>query len=754
MKAERLDPWSERDLAVVGSRAPRIDAVDKVRGRATFTADVRRPRQAYGEFVRSPHPHAEVASIDTDAALSVDGVLAVFVDGACHRPDGTVVEVEFPPWYGEAAPFFASTARFAGDEVALVVGTDRASARAGAEAVAVEWSPLPNVVDAVTALDEGAPSVHADRPGNLAEEPDVYERGDVDGAISSATHVVRRTFVTPTQVHNALESHGAVAERDGDGVVVWASTQGVNDVRKAIADALDVPHNRVRVIAEHVGGGFGAKQVPWKPTIAAVVAARHLDRAVMVMNDRRAENLAAGKRNATVQTVTLAADDDGRLVAIDADLVTDHGAYSTSGEASAVDGSYQYLYQCDAVRTRTRRAYTNTGPAVAFRAPGYVEAAFALESAMDELAVMADVDPIELRRRNLALGDQVDDLPWSSPDAVPTALDRLADVAAPEQIPGLLHGRGIAVCDWMAATAMPPGTAWAEFNADGSVHIATSAQDIGTGTRTMLAMVAAEELGVPVHKVRVSLGDTAGGPPAPTSAGSTTTPTMAPAVRAAAAELRIKLLGHAAQHLRIPAERLTIDDADVVADSGERLGVAELLDAIDPTTLRSSGEEVETATDVSPRAQAAALADVTVDPLTGEVRVRRLVIAPDCGRIIDRRLVDSQVIGGATQGIGFALFEQQPFDGELGVRPDAGLESYLVPTIGDIPEIIHEALDIPDLAANPLGVKGIGELPLIPVPAAIANAVARATGRRFDALPLDRAAMLTALDAPFEEEPA
>jgi xanthine dehydrogenase YagR molybdenum-binding subunit len=262
----------------------------------------------------------------------------------------------------------------------------------------------------------------------------------------------------------------------------------------------------------------------------------------------------------------------------------------------------------------------------------------------------------------------------------------------------------------------------------------------------MLSMVASEELGLPTDKIRVSLGDTAGGPPAPTSAGSTTTPTMAPAVRAAAAELRAKLLGHAAPHLRIAADHLTIDDTHVVAESGERVAVADLLEAIDPATLRSSGERVEMASDVSPRAQAAALADVTVDPLTGEVRVRRLVIAPDCGRIIDRQLVDSQVIGGATQGVGFALFEQQPFDRELGIRPDAGLESYLVPTIGDIPEIVHEALDIPDLAANPLGVKGIGELPMIPVPAAIANAVARATGRRFDALPLDRAAMLAALD--------
>lgn len=754
MKASQLDPWRDRELDVVGERLPRVDAVDKVRGRATFTADVRRPRQAFGEFVRSPYPHAEVVSIDPTSALLVHGVIAVFVDGTCHRPDGTATDAPFPPWFGEATPFFASTARFAGDEVALVVATTRAIARAAAAAVVVDWSPLPHVVDAVSALEDGAPQVHADRTGNLAEEPEAYTRGDVDGAIGSASHVVRRTFVTPTQVHNALESHGAVAERDGDGVVVWTSTQGVNDVREAIAESLHLSHNQVRVIAEHVGGGFGAKQVPWKPTIAAVVAARHLDRPVMVMNDRRGENLAAGKRNATVQTVTLAADEDGRLVAIDADIVTDHGAYSTAGEASAVDGSYQYLYQCDAVRTHTRRAYTNTGPAVAFRAPGYVEAAFALESAMDELADRLGVDPVELRRRNLALEDQVKGLPWSSPDAIPTALDRLERHGAPDEVPGLLHGRGVAVCDWMAATAMPPGTAWAEFNTDGSVHVATSAQDIGTGTRTMLAVVAAEEIGVPVAKIRVSLGDTAGGPPAPTSAGSTTTPTMAPAVRAAAAELRAKLLGHAAQHLRIAADRLSIDDTHVVAHSGERLAIADLLGSIDPTTLRSSGERTEVAADVSPRAQAAALADVTVDPSTGEVRVRRIVVAPDCGRIIDRQLVDSQVIGGATQGIGFALFEQQPFDRALGVRPDAGLESYLVPTIGDVPEIVHEALDIPDLAANPLGVKGIGELPLIPVPAAIANAVARATGCRFDALPLDRATILLALEASSETEVA
>ena len=756
MKAAELDPWHDRDLSVVGDRTVRIEAVDKVRGRATFTADVRRPRQAYGEFVRCPHPHARVADVDLAAVLGIAGVLAVFVGDRCHRPDARPTEAVFPDWYGESAPFFARTARFAGDEVALVVAVDRATAREAAAAVVVEWERLPHVIDPTEALRDGAPAVHDGRPGNLAEEPDEYERGDVDAAIDGAAHVVRRTYTTPTQVHNALESHGAVAEWNGDGVVVWTSTQGVNDVREILADAIDVPHSRVRVIAEHVGGGFGAKQVPWKPTVAAVVAARHLDRPVMVMNDRRAENLAAGKRNATVQTVTVAADDAGRLVAIDAEIVTDHGSYSTAGEASAVDGSYQYLYDCGAVRTRLRRAHTNTGPAVAFRAPGYVEAAFALESAIDELAAELGDDPVEFRRRNVARSDQVADLPWSSPDALTTAIDRLSAI---EPLPPTDDGRvcasAIAICDWMAATAMPPGTAWAEFNADGSVHIATSAQDIGTGTRTMLAMVASEELGIPVDKIRVSVGDTAEGPPAPTSAGSTTTPTMAPAVRAAAAELRSRLLSHAAQHLGIAADLLTIEDDRICADTGDDLGVADLLDAIAPETLRSSGERTEQPTDVSPRAQAAALADVAVDLGTGRVSVRRVVVAPDCGRIIDRRLVDSQVIGGATQGIGFALTEQQPFDAELGVRPHAGLESYLVPTIGDVPDIAHEALDIADLAANPLGVKGIGELPLIPVPAAIANAVARATGHRFTALPLDRSSVLdAATDTDDGEEPA
>lgn len=465
----------------------------------------------------------------------------------------------------------------------------------------------------------------------------------------------------------------------------------------------------------------------------------------MVMNDRREENISAGKRNCTVQSVTLGADDEGNLVAIDLDVIVDNGAYSVGGEGSNVAGPYHYLYRCENVRTRTRRTYTNTGPAVAFRAPGYVESTFVLESAIDELGEAVGVGQIEMRRRNLAKTNQLDGLPWSSPEALPTALDRLSSIPEPEHEVGLLYGRGVALGDWMAATADPPGTAWAEFNVDGSVHVSTSVQDIGTGTRTMLAMVAAEELGVPVERIRVSVGDTTSGPSAPTSAGSTTAPTMAPAVQEAAAGLRHQILAHAAQHLQIAADQLELHGDAVVAKTGERLDTAQLLAALEPETIRSSGQRVETASEVSPRAQTGALVDLSIDPGTGEVRILQVVVTPDCGRIIDPRTVDSQVIGGATQGIGFALTEEQPFDSNLGTRPDAGLETYHVPTIGDVPSIVHEALDIPDLAANSLGVKGIGELPMIPVPAAIAIAASRAVGHRFDRLPMNRSTVITAL---------
>ncbi len=451
MKATQLDQWRpDQHLDEVGSSRSRLEAHQKVTGSARYSSDVHLPGQLHAAVVRSPHPRARVTAVDTAPALQVPGVVDVL----------TADDVRDVRWYEEEAPLFGDVVRFVGDEVAAVAALTVEAARRGAAAVHVDYDVLDHVTDGEHALDGDAATVH--EGGNLAAEPQESGRGDVDTAMAGADEVVDLWFRTPTAVHNALEPHGSTAWWQDDQLTLYCSTQGVNDVRDIIAERLALDHNHIRVVAEHVGGGFGAKQVPWKPTAIAALLSRKTGRPVQLMLDRRAENLAAGKRNGTWQHVRLGAGRDGRLVAIDADLWADNGAYSVAGEASNVPGAYLQLYACDNVRTVYRRVYTDTGPAVAFRAPGYVEAAFALESAMDELARRLGIDPVELRRRNYTERDQQKDLPLSSPDALRTCYDRVIEVAGRAEAPdgdtaGVVRGRGFAAHEWMAGKASPAG---------------------------------------------------------------------------------------------------------------------------------------------------------------------------------------------------------------------------------------------------------------------------------------------------------
>ncbi len=747
MRATQLDRWDDdAELSEVTGSRTRLEAHQKVTGSARYSSDVRLPGQLYAAFVRSTHPRARITAVHVDDAREVPGVVDVL----------TADDVTDVTWFEEELPLFGHTVRYVGDEIAAVAGLTVEAARRGAAAVEVDYEVLDHVTDGERALADGAPPVHDG--GNLAEERRVDGRGDVEAAMARADEVVDLWFRTPAAVHNALEPHGATAWWQDGQLTLYSSTQGVNDVRDMVAQRLGLDHNHVRVVAEHVGGGFGAKQVPWKPTAVAALLSRRTGRPVQLMLDRRGENLAAGKRNSTWQHVRLGATSEGRLVAIDAQLFADNGAYSVSGESSNVPGSYLQLYACDDVRTVYTRAYTDTGPAVAFRAPGYVEGAYALESAMDELARRLDIDPVELRRRNYTERDQQKDLPLSSPDALRACYDRAMEVAGwdtpptdgeDDAWPGVVRGRGFAAHEWMAGKPSPPGYAWIELNSDGTVHVVTSAQDIGTGTRTALTQVVSEELGIDVDRIRFTLGDTAAGPPAPTSSGSATIPTMAPAVRAAAHDVRQQVLAAAAEVLDVDTSSLRFDGTTISSPTAEvdDLTLTDLLDELSPVGIHGHGGFVDPPDDVSVRTFGAAVADVEVDTATGEVRVTRIVVAPDCGRIVNPLLVESQVIGGVTQGIGFALFEEQVVDHRLGhvVNPD--LEEYLVPTVSDTCPIDHAVVDLPDFAANPLGVKGIGEPPLIAVPAAIANAVRDATGVRMSELPLTRRRVLDALDA-------
>jgi CO/xanthine dehydrogenase Mo-binding subunit len=372
---------------------------------------------------------------------------------------------------------------------------------------------------------------------------------------------------------------------------------------------------------------------------------------------------------------------------------------------------------------------------------------------MDELARALDLDPVELRRRNYADVDQLKNKPFTLPEGLRLCYERVVDAFGWNERPPhpadstKRRGVGFAAHDWSGGSGHPPGYAWIELNADGTADIVTGTQDIGTGTRTGLAQVAAEELGLPLHKIAFHLGDTGVGPYSPTSAGSATQATLGPALRAAAAEVKAQLLDVASVALEIGAERLSVRDGRIIVDGdAERsMAVAEVTQKIAPHTLQGRGARGPNPADKTVRTFGAQCAEVEVDTETGEITVLRVVTSHDCGRIVNPTLVDSQVIGGITQGIGFALTEERVIDSRLGLVLNANLEEYHVPTVADIPEIEHARVGQPDSKANSTGAKGIGEPPLVPTAPAIANAVFDAIGVRIRENPLTRQRVLAAL---------
>jgi CO/xanthine dehydrogenase Mo-binding subunit len=727
-------------FTVVGQPHSRVEGAEKVTGRAQYTYDIRLPGQLYARVLRSPLPHARITHIDTARAAALPGVHAVL--SSANAPEIA--------WYEESR-LFDQTVRFVGDEVAVVAAESEEIADDALRLIEVDYQPLPFVVDIAAALQPNAPYLY--EPGNIAGEPQVYKRGDIEAGFREADCVIEQVYTTQTALHNSLEPHGCTAAWENDRLTLYVSTQGIFAVRKEVAKKLKLPEHHVRVIKQHMGGGFGSKQIAWKQDLIAALLAQQAGRPVQLMLDREAENLAVGNRNATRQHVRIGAKRDGTITAIEARIELQTGAYQVGGEASDVSGAYQTLYRCPNVRTEQVAVYTNTGPAVAFRAPGYVEGTFGLESAIDELAEALQLDPIELRLRNYAERDQPEDKPYTSPDSLRRCCERVAERfgwrdyrRAPT--PGSKRrGIGFAAHNWAGGGGKPPGYAWVKLNTDGSADVITGTQDIGTGNRTGLTQIAAEELGLPIERIALYLGDTAAGPYSPTSAGSMTLATLGPAVRAAAADAKRQLYQAAAPILEEEPGRLVVRDAQIVAigEPERTISVEEVCGRIAPHMIQGHG-----ACGPNPEAQAvrtfgAQCAEVEVDIETGAVSILRVVATHDCGRIINPTMVDSQVIGGVTQGIGFAMTEERIVDARSGVVLNANLEEYKVPTVADVPAIIHARLDLPDIAANPTGAKGIGEPPLIPTAPAIANAVFNAIGVRIRQLPFSRQRVLAAL---------
>jgi xanthine dehydrogenase YagR molybdenum-binding subunit len=648
----------------------RREGPQKVTGSAVYSSDVRLPGQLYARILRSPHPHARIVQIDTSRAEALPGVRAVV--SSASGADIT--------WY-EDSRLFDSTVRYVGDEVAAVAAESDELAEDALRLIDVEYLPLAfDVID-----------------GKAANHK-VQERGNVLTGLREADVVVEETYTTGTALHNALEPHGCTAIWEGEALTLYESTQGIFAVRDDVAEKLGLEKEKVRVITAHMGGGFGAKQIAWKHSVIAALLAKKAGRPVQLMLDRTAENLASGNRNATRQHLRLGAKRDGRLTAIDARITFQSGAYQVGGEDSDLTGTYMTLYRCENARAEQTSMKLNAGPSVAFRGPGYVEANFALESAMDELARKLGMDPIELRLRNYASEDQSEGKPYTSPQSLRRCIERAASVFDWKQ---KRRGVGFAAHDWMAGGGWPPATVEVSLR-DGRAEVVVGVQDIGTGPRTALAEIAAAELGIAVGDVEMRIGDTQPGLYGPTSAGSATLATIGPALVEAAR--KAKRSGHGrAERGRNPEDK----------------------------SIRTCGAQC---------------AEVEVDVETGEVTVLRVVAAHDCGRIINPLLVESQVIGGVTQGIGYALSEERAMDARLGQPLNANLEEYKVATVRDIPEIVNATESMPDLEANALGAKGIGEPPIIPTAAAIANAIFDATGVRIRDLPITRDKLLAALN--------
>ena len=715
VEEDALEQWPAGPLEVVGRPAPRQDGLARARGEARYTADISLPGMLHTAVLRSPLGERPLM-LDLSPALELPGVHAALSY--------------------EDAEFLKEEAGYPGAAIAAVAADSFEQACAAVEAIAVEWEPLEPLLDPDEAVARG----------QLLSEPRHYERGDLQEALASADVVIEAEYRTQSVLHNAMETHQAVCQWEGETLVVYISTQYIWGVRNEIAGRFDLPPDRVRVVCEYMGGGFGAKNGAGDYSLIAAELARRTGRPVRCALTRREENLAAGNRNATIQRLTIGARSDGAIVGLGGKYVN---AIGWGGWVAGTDGPMQMLYACENVATTLHGAKLNSAPMAAFRAPGFVEGTFGLECLLDELAAQLDLDPLELRRRNHSDADLLDGRPFSSKNLIECYRraephwERRHEVRA-RSTEMWRHGVGLASQIWYGGGG-PPSYAWVRVTSDARATVVTAMQDIGTGSRTAMAQIAAEELGLPLDQVRVELGDTARGPFATLSAGSSTIPSMGPAVRAAAGDAARQILELASQRWHRELRTLSLKGGNIVCSDGGAWPLIDLVGLLEDAQILGSGARGPNPTGMRVLTFGVQVAEVAVDVETGEVRVERVAAIHDVGRIINPLNARSQVEGGIVQAIGHTLSEHRLLDPATGAVLTQTLDSYKLPTIADVPEIVCEFVDAPDTHLTNLGSKGLGEPPIIPTAAAIANAIRDATGADIRSLPITRDEMLAAL---------
>lgn len=740
-----------KEFRLIGRDTPKTDGIDKVTGRAKFGADVSMPGMLVGKALRSPHAHALIKSIDTRKAAALPGVKAVITSadlpeltvGAPSR-QGSVSHREF---YLSREFMAREKALFHGHAVAAVAAVDEAVAEQAVDLIDVEYEPLPHVLEPETAMERGAPVLHptlhtrrrtgaAEDASNLAEHWEL-QRGDHDRGFAEADTIIEESFATQVVHQGYVEPDAETALVHPDGSVeVWANTQSIYSTRSDLAVILDIPLGDITVNPTELGGAFGGKET-LRAAGLCVALSRKARLPVQVRFTREEVLRATGPGNATRSTIKIGAKKDGSITAIQARVVFDAGAFPGAPLRSAIRRVFSH-YRTPNLRIDAFDVVTNKPHVAAYRAPGATPTAFALESAIDDLARSLSIDPLEFRLKNVSRSGD----PMPDGDILPSVnfthvLNRVRDHDCwTSPLGGENRGRGIALGMW----TMPGGTASCHLNlnGDGSVTLVLGTPDL-SGARTSLGLVAAEYLGLDLADVKVVIANTDAAAYSDASAGDRITYIASIAIARACAGLVESMKARAAAEFDVPATDIVYDKKGFAVGAVSEMNVS--WDALALRSVRGEGalsahgtaSEIPDGAAIAPNATAHVV-DVEVDPETGKVDTLRYAAFQDAGLAVNPAQVQGQMQGGAAQGIGWALSEGYDYD-EDGRLQNATLLDYRIQTSADLPNIEAAIIEMPS-ESHPLGIRAVGQAPIVPPAGAIGNAIRDAVGVRMRRLPM------------------
>jgi xanthine dehydrogenase YagR molybdenum-binding subunit len=726
---------------IIGVATRRVDGPLKVSGSAMYASDHHFPGLVYAWPVCATIANGTVTQIDTASVEKMPGVVAVY-----HRENiGKLYRVPPAPGFSlivdeKRPPFEDDAVRYYGQYVAVVVAQTVEQARAAAESIKVSYSRQKPAVDDNLI---GSP-LTTDKPDEKSK------RGDTASALKAAKFKVDAVYKIPVETHNPIELHASVAVYDGQKYTLYETSQGVANHRDVLAQMLGVSTEQVQVITKFLGSGFGGKLWPWPQSVLAAACARNLKRPVKLVVSRQMMFQSVGHRPAIDQRIQLAAEPDGKLTALQQDYVNHTSILDDYDEGCGE--VTPFIYSTPNLLVTGGLARRNVGNPTAMRGPGAVPGLFALESAMDELAVKLKMDPVQLRLKNEPEIDESLKIPFSSRHmkecltvgAEKFGWSRRTPEAGSMKQDGLTLGWGVAACSWLAARAETEATV--ELRQDGSARVACGTQDIGGGTYTVLAQIVSHVIGIPVSRIEVVLGDSSL-PAGPISGGSWVTASVTPAVLQAAQKSAQSVLLAAIKSEGSPFKGRKQDDLELVdgkvrakGQSQGAMPMAEILKIAKVSSVSGTGKSEGTLGEAKPQfsfhSYGAQFAEVTWQPEIARLRVSRVVTVIDAGRILNPRPARNQIEGAVMMGVGMALFEETMYDPRSGAPINNNLADYVVAVNADTPELDVTFLDYPDYKLNSLGVRGVGEIGLAGIAAAITNAVYNATGIRVRNLPV------------------